>query len=237
MARRSISDYLASMFGKDQQSPQRGHGPVEYPEDPSFDPAKFPGGAPIDLARSIVHNPDGSFSTERTITVSDGGKQIVLPTIVDGRERSEEEATSLWRAGKNKEVGTFTDPQQAEYYAQQRSAAIARAREKEAGDQEQQPSLNGSELGPNNYVLPAMKFNIQTPYTLPPQKFNVYGGTAGLPDLPPDPTLPGLPPDPDAVALLDPYRGAPAMRGQGALPQQIAPAFSDLGPALRGRRR
>lgn len=112
----------------------------KYDEDQDFDPAKYPGGAPIDVSRAIVHNPDGSFSTERSITITSGGKEIVIPTIVGGKERSEDEAVELWKNGKNKAVGTFDDPQEAEYYAQQRSMAIARLRAKEAGvDQRDAP--------------------------------------------------------------------------------------------------
>ena len=60
---------------------------------------KDPAGFDIDLDRPMLSNPDGSFSTERTITVQgrelglDDDRWYNIPSIVGGREVSQEEAS------------------------------------------------------------------------------------------------------------------------------------------------
>jgi hypothetical protein len=73
--------------------------------------------------KPILHNADGSVSTERTTTIEAGGKWFNIPTIVDGKPRSVEEAVALWEAGKNKAVGEFKSLEDAE------TAAIERSRD------------------------------------------------------------------------------------------------------------
>ncbi|MEQ1491085.1 MAG: hypothetical protein ABL932_11100 [Terricaulis sp.] len=84
--------------------------------------------APIDMNRPILNNNDGSFSTERTITIEADGRQYLIPTIVGGRQRTEDEAIQLWRSGQNPEVGTFNSAEEAERAAQARSARIGQVR-------------------------------------------------------------------------------------------------------------
>lgn len=84
--------------------------------------------APIDLRRPILNNSDGSFSTERTITIEADGRQYLIPTIVGGRQRTEEEAIRLWQSGQNPEVGVFNSADEAERAAQARSARIGQVR-------------------------------------------------------------------------------------------------------------
>lgn len=80
--------------------------------------------APIDTNRAKLNNADGSFSTERTITIGADGKYFVIPTIVGGKQLSEQEAINQWKQGKNKEVGRFGNEDQANRYAEQRSKQI-----------------------------------------------------------------------------------------------------------------
>ena len=54
----------------------------------SFDPAGFW----YDFRRPKLQNPDGSFSTEETITVGIGNQYFNIPTIWDGRRVSQAEA-------------------------------------------------------------------------------------------------------------------------------------------------
>lgn len=82
----------------------------------------------IDMSRPRLENPDGSFSTERTITIESDGKHLLIPTIVGGKERSAEEAIRLWRDGKNKAVGSYATAEQAEDEAKKRSVRIGKAR-------------------------------------------------------------------------------------------------------------
>jgi hypothetical protein len=81
-------------------------------------------GASIDTTRPILDNPDGSFSTERTITIEADGKYFNIPTIVGGRQQSQEDAIRLWRSGDNKEVGSFNTLEDAVSTAQRRSSEI-----------------------------------------------------------------------------------------------------------------
>lgn len=93
------------------------------------------GGRPIDETRPIIHNADGSFSTERTITVEADGRHYVIPTIVGGKPRTPDEAVALWRTGKNQPVGVFANADEAESYAVARSKRIGNVRGDEAGQQ------------------------------------------------------------------------------------------------------
>lgn len=77
--------------------------------------------------KAIIENPDGSISTERTITVEADGKHFLVPTIVAGKEVSQDQAVKLWQEGKNKAVGEFATAQEAERAATARSEAIGRA--------------------------------------------------------------------------------------------------------------
>ena len=77
--------------------------------------------------KPILKNPDGSISTERTITVEAGGKHFVLPTIVNGKQVSEDEAVRQWQSGSHQAVGSFGTAAEANAFAQKRSAALGEA--------------------------------------------------------------------------------------------------------------
>lgn len=77
--------------------------------------------------KPILRNPDGSISTERTITIEAEGKHLILPTIVEGKQVPEAEAVRLWRAGQNKPVGTFATAAEAETAARARTEALGQA--------------------------------------------------------------------------------------------------------------
>lgn len=85
-------------------------------------------GASIDTTRPILDNPDGSFSTERTITIESNGKYFNIPTIVGGQQQSQEDAIRLWRSGNNKEVGSFNTLEDAVSTAERRSSEIGKVR-------------------------------------------------------------------------------------------------------------
>jgi len=86
----------------------------------------------IDRSRPIINNSDGSFSTERTITVGFDDGYYNIPTIVDGKQVSESEAIQHFKAGRNKAVGHFATQQEAEAAAKARSGEIGRVRGAEA---------------------------------------------------------------------------------------------------------
>ncbi len=84
-------------------------------------------GEPIDTTRPIINNKDGSYSTERSITVGMDGKFINIPTIIDGKEVTPDEAIEYARkTGKN--LGVFDTEAAALKAAEARTKEIDRLR-------------------------------------------------------------------------------------------------------------
>lgn len=82
----------------------------------------------IDLSRPVIDNPDGSKSTERSITVEMDGEHKVMPSIVEGKQRTPKEAVDMHIQGKNPATGSFKTKEEAEDFAQRRSKEIGRRR-------------------------------------------------------------------------------------------------------------
>jgi len=73
-----------------------------------------------------IKNPDGTESSERTITVGFDDGFRLIPTIVVDEEGflvkiSDEDAIQLFREGKNPSVGRFNTEDEANAFAKQRS--------------------------------------------------------------------------------------------------------------------
>jgi hypothetical protein len=100
---------------------------------------------PNDPTKPIIENPDGTFSTERTMSFRDeDGKETVIATIVGGTAYSPKEAVRLYREGKNPALGKFDTVSAAEEYAQQRHLKEERTR---AGDRaRRQPAANSAQV-------------------------------------------------------------------------------------------
>jgi len=85
------------------------------------------GRAPIGLSqpgnlnlngRSVYSAPDGSYRTENSISIGTDQGEVLIPTIVNGRQVSEQAAIDNYtRTGQN--LGTFKTPQAADKYAEQ----------------------------------------------------------------------------------------------------------------------
>lgn len=84
--------------------------------------------APIDWNEPRVRNPDGSISTERTITVEMDGRYYNLQTAVGDRIVSDAEAIKLYKAGKNPAVGIYSTEAKADEAASARHMRWERGR-------------------------------------------------------------------------------------------------------------
>lgn len=94
------------------------------------------------MAKPILLNPDGSFSTERTITVGMDGKYLLIPTIVGGKQFSEDEAIKAYRQGINQAVGVYGSENEANAAAVLRSKQIGINRGAEATSLRNQTSTS-----------------------------------------------------------------------------------------------
>jgi hypothetical protein len=81
-------------------------------------------GVPLDYNRPKINNQDGSFSTERTITLPLNGRWYNVPTIVDGQQLAPEEAEYAFSQGWLPHVGEFPSLEDAERSAKARSKHI-----------------------------------------------------------------------------------------------------------------
>lgn len=67
--------------------------------------------------RPILHNADGSYSTTSSISFEQDGKEILVPTVIDGKRLSNDEAIAHYNAtGEN--LGKFNSPESADAYAE-----------------------------------------------------------------------------------------------------------------------
>ncbi len=66
--------------------------------------------------RVVVQNPDGSISTERSFSVNIDGLEVLLPTVVNGKILSEDEAIDhFFESGEH--LGMFATIEEVESYA------------------------------------------------------------------------------------------------------------------------
>jgi hypothetical protein len=72
----------------------------------------------IDLSkRPIVRNADGSYSTVRSISIDQDGKSYLIPTVVNGRVVSDEEATKHFQQ-TGEHLGVFDNWKDADAYGE-----------------------------------------------------------------------------------------------------------------------
>lgn len=86
-------------------------------------------GAPIDMNRQKLSNDDGSFSTERTVTIPLNGRWYNVPTIVDGVQYPEGDIEYYFSQGWIPHVGEFPTVETAVRSARVRTDAIGKKRQ------------------------------------------------------------------------------------------------------------
>lgn len=138
----SRAQAMAAALGVDMPTPPKRPGNFEYlgggapdtPPTPRSNPRRDPFGFPIDVTRPALANGDGSISTEETTTfdaaeVGMPPEIVTVPTIINGRRVSEDEAKAAFAAGANAAVQRgFANYADAEAAAQARTNAIPDAR-------------------------------------------------------------------------------------------------------------
>ncbi len=89
-----------------------------------------PAGFPIDINRPALQNPDGSYSTEKTITVGFGDRYYNIPTIWDGVELPSDGAVLMAKDALRRGVQfpNFRSLTEAVTAAPLRSQAVDKAR-------------------------------------------------------------------------------------------------------------
>jgi hypothetical protein len=81
-------------------------------------------GTPLDYNRPKIDNKDGSFSTERTITLPLNGRWYNVPTMANGQPLTPEETEFAFTQGWLPHVGEFSTVDEAIRSASARSKYI-----------------------------------------------------------------------------------------------------------------
>lgn len=100
-----------SRAAADNQGDASGNAGDNFPTKPIV-----PGNLPLGI-RYKAQNPDGSISTVRTMSIGTDQGEVLIPTVINGRVVSDEEAIRHFETtGEN--FGTFRTPDEATAYAQ-----------------------------------------------------------------------------------------------------------------------
>ena len=68
--------------------------------------------------RKILNNPDGSVSTTSSMSFNEGGQEILIPTVINGKRYSLEDAISHYHQ-TGEHLGKFKDVNSANIYAEE----------------------------------------------------------------------------------------------------------------------
>lgn len=89
----------------------------ENPEDKAYAPRTIPGNINL-KKRKVVHNKDGTISTERSITIDEDKYSVVIPTVVNGKIVSNKAAIAHYKK-TGQHLGKYPSRAAAEIAAQQ----------------------------------------------------------------------------------------------------------------------
>lgn len=93
----------------------------KVPTLPPFDPANAPGlveAGNINLdTRPVLHNGDGTISTERSMSFEEDGLEVLVPTVFDGAVHTADEAIAHYQA-TGEHLGKFKSSDAAEAFAE-----------------------------------------------------------------------------------------------------------------------
>ncbi len=67
--------------------------------------------------RPVLHNADGSYSTTRSLSFDEDGHEVLVPTVVDGKQLTPTEAIRRYRQ-TGEHLGKFSSPETADRYAE-----------------------------------------------------------------------------------------------------------------------
>lgn len=113
----------------------------------------------IDLnKRPIVKNSDGSISTERSLSFEENGKEVLIPTVVDGKILDGKAAIEHYRK-TGEHLGKFDNPADADAYAErlhQDQAEFYSGKKKRPGKKAREfvPVTDKGESGVAKYLNP-----------------------------------------------------------------------------------
>ena len=79
---------------------------------------------PLPGAGTRVNNPDGSFSTERSMGVNIDGREYVLPTLLNGKQATPDEAIEAAKQRGLENYPNFATQEEASEFARNRSEAL-----------------------------------------------------------------------------------------------------------------
>lgn len=118
VAHRTMGRFAEDQFTPPPRPPLAPPEPSPEPDLTSLQRTAFSANLPDFHARPIAHNPDGTISTVRSITVSDeNGNNYVIPTVINGRVVSNDEAIRHWQQ-TGETMGVSPDANAADAYSQ-----------------------------------------------------------------------------------------------------------------------
>lgn len=76
-----------------------------------------PGNITSIFNRPVLNNADGSVSTTRSMSIGTSEGEVLIPTVVDGKSLTNEQAIAHYRK-TGQHLGVFSTPEEADAYAE-----------------------------------------------------------------------------------------------------------------------